>query len=569
MVVATVWSTALLCPPIPSQAQNALGDGRALDANMQAGSGGTNPNAPTRDFSAGNNLVTGNVAGLGYFRDEVGYTAPGEFRDPIGDDDLFRFRAHSLMSSPSMASQRNYSVSRNSGVNQENSLSVYRSLSGISSQDVQINSTRSKSLAPNNATRSFEGASGLVIKPSVTNTATPSFTGTTAIRSDQRRIGFIAQPDGKLLELSASPLLGMRRREIESRRVELVTEEQETNTVDHTTNTLPQQNEIGTTTPLGKRILNEIEQYQLGRTTPASSQRIGAIKDSLFRPLDTTSAQKPGQEPYLDILNAIQGNWHKTVQTDQNARLNENNYRNTSRSQGLIPPSEFQLKKARDAWMNTQRSIEALATENTPDPNNPAQTLLEKLDFDLPPVATLAATQDERIAALTTQAQQDLQDGRYMNARELYRQILLLNPDTPMAMVGLTHAQLGAGMIRSAQLRLHSLFVRHPEMIAVRYQAHLLPNPQRLQWTSDELMKMIELGDNSVEASILLGYLGYQTNSLKLVQYALDIAAAQDPNNPIILIARRAWLGEDAHGRLSNPDGFEPDFEPGFDTLRR
>ena len=48
-------------------AQNAMGDGRVLDRNLQVGSGGVNPQAAPRTPSIGNSIVTGNVSGLGYF----------------------------------------------------------------------------------------------------------------------------------------------------------------------------------------------------------------------------------------------------------------------------------------------------------------------------------------------------------------------------------------------------------------------------------------------------------------------------------------------------------------------
>ena len=69
--------------------QNALGDGRRLDANLQRGSGGRNAVGQTPNFSARNDAITGNVTGLGYFRDDVGYGASGAFGGSLGDDDLF------------------------------------------------------------------------------------------------------------------------------------------------------------------------------------------------------------------------------------------------------------------------------------------------------------------------------------------------------------------------------------------------------------------------------------------------------------------------------------------------
>ena len=66
-----------------------------LDNSLQVGSGGINQLQQQPDYSAGNDIVTGNVTGLDYFHGDVGYRAAGEFRGQTGSNDLFRFRAQS------------------------------------------------------------------------------------------------------------------------------------------------------------------------------------------------------------------------------------------------------------------------------------------------------------------------------------------------------------------------------------------------------------------------------------------------------------------------------------------
>lgn len=81
-------------------AQNALGDGSALDANRQVGSDGKN--RPVRNLEAEirfrNAIVTGNAPGGLSFRGDVGYSAPGEFQGELSTDTLFEFRRDSLYS---------------------------------------------------------------------------------------------------------------------------------------------------------------------------------------------------------------------------------------------------------------------------------------------------------------------------------------------------------------------------------------------------------------------------------------------------------------------------------------
>ncbi|MEO1511745.1 MAG: hypothetical protein AAFU70_06715, partial [Planctomycetota bacterium] len=84
----------------PSQAQNALGDGRVLDNNLQRG---VRTNASrTRiadEVRFRNSIVTGNSATFGNFRGELPYTAADDFRADLGSNDLFEFRRDSFVSS--------------------------------------------------------------------------------------------------------------------------------------------------------------------------------------------------------------------------------------------------------------------------------------------------------------------------------------------------------------------------------------------------------------------------------------------------------------------------------------
>ena len=113
----------LLTAGMTAQAQTRAGsDGRALDANQQVGSGGYNPEDGRLDFSRRNDVITGNVGGGRAFQDTVGYGAVGEFRDNLGSDTLFNFRANSLSSSTSYLNAATIG-----GVNQQNNIHVYRS----------------------------------------------------------------------------------------------------------------------------------------------------------------------------------------------------------------------------------------------------------------------------------------------------------------------------------------------------------------------------------------------------------------------------------------------------------
>src|SRR6476659_4159901 len=81
MVAAGLVSAALAAP---ASAQYRQDNGRALDANTRAGSGGQNDDGRTGRGSlvTGNPIVTGNVTAGRQFRGPVGYSDPSEFRGP-------------------------------------------------------------------------------------------------------------------------------------------------------------------------------------------------------------------------------------------------------------------------------------------------------------------------------------------------------------------------------------------------------------------------------------------------------------------------------------------------------
>ena len=98
VLAAGALAAALAMTPAAT-AQNALGDGAALDGNTGYGTGGRNTYMPIEDFRRRNLVVTGNVAGGRGFQGEIDYTEPKAFRQEVGSDANFGFRAGSYLSS--------------------------------------------------------------------------------------------------------------------------------------------------------------------------------------------------------------------------------------------------------------------------------------------------------------------------------------------------------------------------------------------------------------------------------------------------------------------------------------
>ena len=99
-------------------------------------------------------------------------------------------------------------------------------------------------------------------------------------------------------------------------------------------------------------------------------------------------------------------------------------------------------------------------------------------------------------------------------------------------------------MIRSAAYNLRLLFQEHPELIAAKYDAKLLPAAARLKWVQAEVQKMIDDPAGNADAGLMLAYLGYQVDSQQLIRYGLANAEAMAPQDPLFPLLRRIWLDE-------------------------
>jgi hypothetical protein len=190
--LAGLAAAAALC--VPAWGQYAPGDGRKLDNNLQQGSGGVNQPMAQPNFYARNNYITGNVPGLGYFHGNINYRSPDEFQGSLASDPLFRFNA---VSTPTLAFQ---GATPGGAVAAalapgEPAVTVLHTFAPSSPGNLQPGS----------------GLTGAASLGTIVESNTPApalIPGYPTGQTDS--LGVIAQPNGNLLQVSASPLLGLR-----------------------------------------------------------------------------------------------------------------------------------------------------------------------------------------------------------------------------------------------------------------------------------------------------------------------------------------------------------------------
>lgn len=544
-------------------------DGRALDANPSTTTQ-TNSIENQIDFAARNAIITGNVPGGRGFRGDVGYSAPTDFRGRIGSDDLFGFRSESIGSSlPVVQSGQRFNLDANT-VFVPRSLGSSSYLGGVDL--IQANVTTGPAGASFNAAQIAAETARIIPAP------------TTSVQ-------IYREPSGDVLGVSASPLLGLRQLEPQRLRlpsIETLPDDSErsrlrldpiieptpaelnldTRWQDQALQRRPIDRQALEDQQLGAALMNpglvlgqQLYAGRVGVDQKTLDQQVQDLERAMFRPLGSRTAE-PGADVYMDLLAAMRGDRElpqkkvddagKALPTLKVPTIEELEEAEQQRQQALRAAAQAAEDPQRPGQTPPGEEPRQNGEAREPEPALPGAARPESLEEllarfgsvqDLPRVATLAGDRDNRINRMMRDAEADLAAGKFYDAEAKYRQVLTDAPDTPLAMAGQIHAQLGAAMLKSAAFNLRRLFEQHPELIAVRYDPRLLPPQKRLEFVHNQIMQELQSSPRPGDA-LVLAYLGHQLDSRQLVRYGLAIARAKSPRDPLLPLLERFWLTE-------------------------
>ncbi|MFK7790966.1 MAG: hypothetical protein AB8C95_15920 [Phycisphaeraceae bacterium] len=598
----SVSTAALLAAALaitPAQAQVQAQNGAAHDSNQQVGSGGFNQAGQQIDYRARNLLVTGNVGGGRAFQGSLGYNADGAFQGSLGSDSLFNFRRDSVFSSTG-AGGFNYRagqigdrviVSRPS-----DNLSGFRAGSGNGL------ATRT-SYDPGSGVVTFrQNGGGLV--------AISGFQDINSLRSAGSSIGLVNTPSG-LVSVNASPLTGIRynpldasapsQRDLQPDRPDPAGFDPEdnnqtrpdtatntsdplslrqnlrfegTNRGDLTQEQLAELNlrEDPLAIALGTQVQSQMALQLAGRddNNLPNSQAM-TLRDRVFgKPAaqDATAAPKAPENPYDKLIADILAN-AKGAEPDTEEGAEPKEDTRPEWRKILEEPEAAVLKAKMDArevalrlsldMVDEDGNIDYETELPTINPDSELGKLLNDLSYDLPRVRTLAGADTNRVNKLLSRGEQELAAERYIIAENIYRQVLREKKDDPLAMAGLVHSQMGAGMIRSAAFNIRGLFANNPELIALRYDDKLLPQTERLKWLQNRLQKMIGEDIHGADPGLVLAYLGYQLEAKPLIEFGLAVAESEAPRDPLMPLLRKIWVeGKDKDAKDKDAEAEKP-----------
>lgn len=560
-VVARVLAgvTGLALSAAPATAQNALGDGRALDANTGQ-NGRANYQRPSfmQELQFRNAIVTGNAPGGLSFRGDLGYRAAGDFSGDLGSDELFAFRRDSLYSGlggmgirGTDALQYQFSLTTGSRPPQNiiGNLSYTRDSQYQSSAQStpHMGGTTTIGHDPNNVdprglnlyqpsaqegdlADALTGTMRSSSSYTSTTTLSPVILSTFAQGIERRPYGLTASP---LTGVTASPLRGDR--------------DADASASPPGTPRDPAGDRVRTAYDSVIESLRQRADERAGKTGDASTTDAGSVMDDLRRLregiLNGTSTapattDQPGtQTPGQDGGTATPGQGGSpgdTAGTGQAGGAKDPLKSNDPAAGTPYDPGRYQMD---------ERTLELIRAADKPitqlvDPNADKRDLYAE-----------HMRAGERLIA----------DERYFDAEERFARALSLRSGDPVAQIGRIHAQMGAGLVLSASVNLRSLLVTNPEMIGQRYAGRLLPSGTRVDALIEGLRERAGLirhdGPQGVEdlnvrrsSALLLAYLGFQNNRPDTVREGLgllrEIGAADDRRLADVLEA--AWLSAPA-----------------------
>lgn len=543
-------------------AQAALAQ-NALDRNLQVGSGGVNPARPSfaDEVRFRNAIVTGNAPGGISFRGDVGYRAPGEFTQRLGSDQDFAFRRDSFYSGLGGLGIRatdalQYQFSMTTGNAPPRSLGVspefYRA--GARQTAAAINETPSERRGPESL---FDPRRSAEDRETSTLLSMRSPSSFAANRGLQPSIfGVATGPDGQPIPLTASVLRGIS--------ITLPptpeTPDQAQQPVDPS---LPPGAEAGPgQTRPGERP-GETPGEQPGRpgdrlnADPAAQRQDLSIDTSasptrsgygglMERLKEAAPAAQPSGVPYTpgatEPAQPTEPEWQRRL-NELRGQLAEPSRTPTRAPAPGARPDPGDPRNPNDPRTAPPEGPAQPGTEQRPSASEREQAARERRrSTDLRPetlemlrraggeIATLAPPSFDAYGVQMQAGQDALSGNRFFDAEERFTAALGIKPRDPMASVGRVHAELGAGMFRSAAINLRSILTSNPELAAAKYTPELLPSKDRLVRIAEKLTGLATEPGSGRGAALLLAYVGYQINDPAAINRGLDLMGTPGQN---------------------------------------
>lgn len=565
-------------------AQNALGAGDRLDANHQVGSGRRNVPRAVEDFSARNNIVTGDVAGGIGFTGDVGYTSPRAFRGAVGSDAIIGFRSGSAFSAPS-AVLGGLSADRFTLASRRGAIEFSRDTTPVDVQLTDFGNMHQRELLD----------ARLVIDRA---TSSSSVFGQLERAAQGTALGRIDDGNGRPFAVVASPLTGMRYEpmvfgdvnplEIGMYDWRRLAEDGDAGRLGDlpTGGSFPT---LGMQDPLAAALAEEVAERRSASDAMTPVDRL----DFSAEPNDPDERDPQRLDPNPDRMPStrIDGALDLRDPATDYDRIVERMV--VEFGERLIDDPTLRVDGDAEVRRRLREAIEKLSEdlsgrterlpETTPEatpgdgddptalqtPGRPApatsspsgatppatEGAAEQTPLTMDEIAgllrhaqrieDLSPMQRSRVDQLIARGQSELAEGDFFLAEKSFERALRLVPGHPLATAGMIHTQLGAGLYLSAALNLRRFFADSPEMIDARYADRLLPPQARLDAAVERVRDYVRRGGNDAPRyGLALAYLGQLTKRQDVTREGIEAIKGSDAEDALRLLLRKVWLNE-------------------------
>lgn len=559
---------AAACIASSALAQNALGDGRGLEANTRQGSNGRNYRPPSfeKEVAFRNAIATGNAPGGLSFRGDLGYQAPGEFAGELGSDALYSFRRDSLYSGlagmgirGTDALQYQFAMTTGSRVTQNlmGNLSVSR-LGGATSASVSggynnpgdaiavdpLSQLREDSASVSGTLRSTSSYSSM-------KSLTPELLSMYPKGIEREPYGIVASP---LMGLVATPMTteqslrtkadlglpartsyddvlnGIRERAkvvLENRKAQLAEDGMDPS--DNSPDAMPG----GTGTPTDPAELQRINDDWINERIERLQRQVLGLPDlpdedspvEVVVPTESTSI--PSANDGMPIRDPMRP---RRKEDAVNTESNEVGGQMVSFDRGQSGGGSM--------YEVDPETLELIRGDG------------KRVTFLVDPTAELRNIYGEHMKA----GENLLTQGRYFDAEERFTHALGIRRGDVTAQIGRMHAQIGAGLVVSASVNLQTLMSEHIEIVSRRYEGKLLPDEQRINELITSLRKRAMLDERpayiaaessrvQVACGLMIAYLGYQIDDQQQMNDGFSVVRrlGTDDDRRLIHLLDTVW----------------------------
>ncbi len=526
-------------------AQNALGDGRGLEANSRQGSDGRNYQRPSlaEQVQFRNAISTGNAPGGLSFRGDLGYQAPGEFTGALGSDSIYAFRRDSLYSGlagmgirGTDALQYQFSMTTGSRVTQNlvgtGMVSRYGGSSSSSlpgGNGTPIEGLAVDPMAQYRGSGSTSGTLRSTSSYSSTSSMVPELISIYESGLERNRFGVVSTP---LMGLVSTPMQEARNPDSKtnSRIVSPTSSDNTIKAIQERAKEVRerrQQVDAGGT-DVGGKTAEELEK----ENNDWIAERIGALQRQVLGLPDPSEQGEEFEGSDTEIEQGIGSVNPVRIVDPMNPDLGDGNRIEDAANPDISFDQGQGLKQSvRDgSGTGLLYQIDPDTLEVIKGDGNRVTYLVDPKAADRDPYAEHMVA-GERLLA----------EGRYFDAEERFTYAMSLRGGNVSAQLGRLHSQIGAGLVLSGSMNLQSLLSEHLEIVSNRYTGDLLPSQERIRDLIEVLRErsglderpayvMEESVEVRVASGLLLAYLGYQIGDAEQMRAGLGLVREHGTN---------------------------------------